>query len=122
MHQHNVKYKPVFAGLQGEEAVKLEVKRQQISENVAAMAKAAEAAAARRLAAAEAAAQQKEVAKTVASTVAITITAPQATADADMPAAGAAASEQDHDGGDVEGVCCYHCHIMTLRCTCAVLS
>ena len=86
----------VFA-LQLEEAAKLEVKRQQVRENVAAMARAADAAAARREAAAQAAAEARQAAKAAGHQAAADAPAEEGAAKADDDA------EQDHEGG--AGVC-----------------
>ena len=90
------------AFLQLEEAAKLESKKQQVSENVAAMAKAAEAAAAQRLAAAEAAAQAALQPKQTPAPAAAAAPSDTAAADNTVPAADA--MEQDNEGSE-QGAC-----------------
>ena len=83
----------------------METKRQSVAENVAAMARAAEAAAARRLAAAEAAAQTKATATPAAE--------PSGRDVADGPAI-AVAAEEENEAGVAEGAegdyCSQTCH------------
>ena len=113
MFQH-IRNSTVSSTLQLEEAAKMETKRQSVAENVAAMARAAEAAAARRLAAA---AQTKATTTPAAE--------PSGRDNADETATAAVAAEEENEAGVAEGVegdyCSQTCHDGLHIITCACL-
>lgn len=113
MFQH-IRNSTVSSALQLEEAAKMETKRQSVAENVAAMARAAEAAAARRLAAA---AQTKATTTPAAE--------PSGRDNADETATAAVAAEEENEAGVAEGVegdyCSQTCHDGLHIITCACL-